>query len=56
MPFTDVETVANSVKSTGIHKIEDARTEFAIASHVHPYPSGVLAVSVYIGSLIRKNK
>ncbi|KAH7975656.1 hypothetical protein HPB52_004041 [Rhipicephalus sanguineus] len=55
MSFTDVETVIETVLSTGVHLTESRNVEFALAVHIHPYPSGVLAVWVYIAALTRKS-
>ncbi|KAH8030112.1 hypothetical protein HPB51_006544 [Rhipicephalus microplus] len=55
MSFTDVETVIEMVLSTGVHLTESRNVEFALAVHIHPYPSGVLAVWVYIAALTRKS-
>ncbi|XP_077547771.1 coiled-coil and C2 domain containing 2A [Haemaphysalis longicornis] len=54
MSFTDVETVIETVLSTGVHLTESRNVEFALAVHIHPYPSSVLAVWVYIAALTRK--
>ncbi|XP_075526800.1 coiled-coil and C2 domain containing 2A [Dermacentor variabilis] len=54
MSFTDVETVIEGVLSTGVHLTESRNVEFALAVHIHPYPSGVLAIWVYIAALTRK--
>ncbi|KAL3222939.1 hypothetical protein MRX96_049881, partial [Rhipicephalus microplus] len=55
MSFTDVETVIETVLSTGVHLTESRNVEFALAVHIHPYPSGVLALWVYIAALTRKS-
>ncbi|XP_029832757.4 coiled-coil and C2 domain-containing protein 2A [Ixodes scapularis] len=54
MSFTDVDTVIENVLSTGVHLTEAKNAEFALAVHIHPYPSNVLAVWVYVAVLSRK--
>lgn len=54
MSFTDMDTVVEKVLSTGVHLTEARNVEFALAVHVHPYPSNVLAVWVYVAVLTRK--
>ncbi|XP_065666713.1 coiled-coil and C2 domain-containing protein 2A isoform X3 [Hydra vulgaris] len=54
MPYTDSSTIVERVYGTGIHNSDDPDIEFALAVHVHPYPSGVLAIWIYIGRLLRK--
>ena len=48
------DKVVEAVYSTGIHNVKHQDVEFSMAVHVHPYPSGVEAVWVYIGCLVRK--
>lgn len=54
MPYTDMKSVIERVRSTGVHLTESPDTEFALAVHIHAYPSNVLSVWVYIASLSRK--
>ena len=54
MPYTEPSTIIERVYSTGVHNSDDPDIEFALAVHVHPYPSSVLAIWIYIGRLIRK--
>jgi coiled-coil and C2 domain-containing protein 2A len=54
MPFTDIPPVIDAVYSTGVHSIEDPDVEFALATHIHPYPHGVMSLWVYVGTLKRK--
>ncbi|XP_031567301.1 coiled-coil and C2 domain-containing protein 2A-like [Actinia tenebrosa] len=54
MPFTDIPPVMDAVYSTGVHSIEDPDVEFALATHIHPYPHGVMSLWVYVGTLKRK--
>ncbi|XP_067678650.1 coiled-coil and C2 domain-containing protein 2A-like [Haliotis asinina] len=53
MPFVDLETIVESVFSTGVHAQETSDVEFALAVYVHPYPNSVLSIWVYVASLIR---
>uniref|UniRef100_A0A090XDR5 Putative coiled-coil and c2 domain-containing protein 2a n=1 Tax=Ixodes ricinus TaxID=34613 RepID=A0A090XDR5_IXORI len=55
MSFTDVDTVIENALSTGVHLTEAKNAEFALAVHIHPYPSNVLAVWVYVAVLSRKS-
>ena len=55
MPFIDVSPIVERVYSTGVHHSEDPDVEFSLAVHVHPYPSSVLAVWIYVGRLTRKS-
>ncbi|TSL61152.1 Coiled-coil and C2 domain-containing protein 2A [Bagarius yarrelli] len=52
-PFTEIRPIVEAVHSTGVHGVEAANVEFALAVYVHPYPSNVLSVWVYIASLVR---
>ena len=54
MQFTDIPPVIDAVYSTGVHSIEDPDVEFALATHIHPYPHGVMSLWVYVGTLKRK--
>ncbi|XP_055977033.1 protein CC2D2B [Sorex fumeus] len=53
MPYTDIQSVVDAVYQTGIHSSEFPQVEFALAVYVHPYPSNILSVWVYLASLIR---
>ncbi|XP_046545533.1 LOW QUALITY PROTEIN: coiled-coil and C2 domain-containing protein 2A-like [Haliotis rubra] len=55
MPFVDLETIVESVFSTGVHAQETSDVEFALAVYVHPYPNSVLSIWVYVASLIRND-
>ncbi|KAA0701372.1 Coiled-coil and C2 domain-containing protein 2A [Triplophysa tibetana] len=48
----EIRPIIEAVHSTGVHKVEAPNAEFALAVYVHPYPSNVLAVWVYIASLV----
>lgn len=52
MLYTDFNSVTEAVYATGVHLAEDKRVEFALAAYVHPYPSNVLSVWVYIAALM----
>ncbi|XP_067226933.1 coiled-coil and C2 domain-containing protein 2A isoform X1 [Chanodichthys erythropterus] len=52
LPFSEIRPIIEAVHSTGVHKVEAANVEFALAVHVHPYPGNVLSVWVYIASLV----
>lgn len=53
MRYTDVQSVIDAVYQTGIHSSEFPQTEFALAVYIHPYPSNILSVWVYLASLAR---
>ncbi|XP_009294855.2 coiled-coil and C2 domain-containing protein 2A isoform X7 [Danio rerio] len=52
LPFSELRPIIEAVHSTGVHKVESPNVEFALAVYVHPYPSNVLSVWVYIASLV----
>ena len=54
MSYTDIEPLIEAVYSTGVHKIDTADVEFAIAVHIHSYPCSVMSVWVYVASLTKK--
>ncbi|XP_039261426.2 coiled-coil and C2 domain-containing protein 2A-like isoform X2 [Styela clava] len=51
MPFTDIDAVVKAVRSTEVHKIQDNDIEFALGVYIHPYPSSVLCVWVYVAAI-----
>lgn len=53
MAFSEMGPVVEAVHSTGVHTIQTANVEFALAVYVHPYPNNVLSVWVYLASLVR---
>uniref|UniRef100_W5JZZ7 Coiled-coil and C2 domain containing 2A n=1 Tax=Astyanax mexicanus TaxID=7994 RepID=W5JZZ7_ASTMX len=53
LPFSEIRPIIEAVYSTGVHNVEAPNVEFALAVYVHPYPSNVLSVWVYIASLVR---
>ncbi|XP_066527206.1 coiled-coil and C2 domain-containing protein 2A isoform X2 [Hoplias malabaricus] len=53
LPFSELRPIIEAVYSTGVHNVEAPNVEFALAVYVHPYPSNVLSVWIYIASLIR---
>ncbi|XP_060793645.1 coiled-coil and C2 domain-containing protein 2A isoform X1 [Neoarius graeffei] len=53
LPFSEIQPIVEAVHSTGVHSVEAPNVEFALAVYVHPYPSNVLSVWVYIASLVR---
>ncbi|XP_051947556.1 coiled-coil and C2 domain-containing protein 2A [Xyrauchen texanus] len=52
LSFSEIQPIIEAVHSTGVHKVESTNVEFALAVYVHPYPSNVLSVWVYIASLV----
>lgn len=53
LPFSEVRPIIEAVYSTGVHNVQASNVEFALAVYVHPYPSNVLSVWVYLASLLR---
>ncbi|XP_072295526.1 coiled-coil and C2 domain-containing protein 2A isoform X2 [Eucyclogobius newberryi] len=53
LPFSEIKPIIEAVYSTGVHNVQAPKVEFALAVYVHPYPSNVLSVWVYLASLIR---
>ncbi|KAJ0032189.1 hypothetical protein NQD34_002270 [Periophthalmus magnuspinnatus] len=53
LPFSEVKPIIEAVYSTGVHNVQAPKVEFALAVYVHPYPSNVLSVWVYLASLMR---
>ncbi|KAG8187652.1 hypothetical protein JTE90_005504 [Oedothorax gibbosus] len=56
MPYTDTESVIETVFATGIHLTEDATAEFSVAVYIHPYPCCILAVWVYVAVLMPRKE
>ncbi|CAD7012554.1 unnamed protein product [Ceratitis capitata] len=54
-PYTNLTTISERIKSTGIHLNSDKRVEFCLATHIHVYPNDVLSVWIFMISLIRKS-
>ncbi|XP_013408980.1 coiled-coil and C2 domain-containing protein 2A-like isoform X3 [Lingula anatina] len=53
MPFTEIQNIVESVHATGVWDNNNEGVEFALAVHIHAYPNSVLAVWVYVASLLR---
>ena len=54
LPYTELEPLVEAVFATGVHSNESNDVEFALAVHIHAYPSSVLSVWIYVASLMRK--
>uniref|UniRef100_A0A8D1Q6V0 DUF5523 domain-containing protein n=1 Tax=Sus scrofa TaxID=9823 RepID=A0A8D1Q6V0_PIG len=54
MPYTDVQSVIDTVYQTGIHSSEFPQTEFSLAVYIHPYQNNILSVWVYLASLAQR--
>ncbi|XP_067858763.1 protein CC2D2B-like [Heptranchias perlo] len=52
MRYSNLQTIFDKVYSTGIHNIEIPNAEFAVAVYIHPYPTNVLSVWIYVASLV----
>lgn len=53
MTFTDVDTVVEAVKKTGIHNADD-RAQIAIAVYVAQYANSASSVGVFLATLTQK--
>lgn len=53
LPFSEIKPIIEAVYSTGVHNVLATNVEFALAVYVHPYPSNVLSVWIYLASLMR---
>ncbi|XP_011179565.1 coiled-coil and C2 domain-containing protein 2A [Zeugodacus cucurbitae] len=51
-PYTNLTSISERIKSTGIHLNSDKRVEFCLATHIHIYPNDVLSVWIFLISLI----
>ena len=56
LPFIDMDGVVSAVRSTEVHKMQDPDVEFSLAVYVHPYPSSVLAVWIYVASIVNRRR
>ena len=52
--YSDLETITEAVKATGVHRDRDPGVEFSLAVLVEPYPGSVMSVWVYVASMVRK--
>ena len=52
--YSGMESIIETVYSTGVHTNMTKDTEFALAVYVHPYPSNVLSVWIYVANLNRR--
>ena len=54
LSYTEIDPLVEAVYSTGVHNIDTADVEFAIAVYIHPYPCSVMSVWIYVASLVKK--
>jgi coiled-coil and C2 domain-containing protein 2A len=54
MPYSNVQTIIDTVYSTKIFEHPTNDIEFALAVHIYPYPNNILAVWIYLAHLLRK--
>ena len=52
--YSDMETITEAVKATGVHLDRDPAVEFSLAVMVEPYPGSVMSVWVYVASIVRR--
>lgn len=57
LPYTSVSSIVTKVLSFGVHNNETdiEKTECGVSVYVHPYPSHVLSVWVFIGYTLKDN-
>ncbi|CAL1548859.1 unnamed protein product [Lymnaea stagnalis] len=53
IPYTDMDSITETVFSTGVHAQETSDVEFALAVYVHGYTNNVMSIWIYVASLIR---
>ena len=52
--YSDLETILEGVRGTGVHLNTDPGVEFALSVLVEPYPGSVMSVWVYVASMVRR--
>ena len=52
--YSDLDSITDAVKATGVHLDRDPKVEFSLAVHVEPYPGSVMSVWVYVASIVRR--
>lgn len=52
--YSDDDKIEQGLFDTRVHERDGPELEFALATHVHPYPSGLFSVWVYIACLTSK--
>ncbi|CAL1540858.1 unnamed protein product [Lymnaea stagnalis] len=53
IPYTDMNSITETVFSTGVHAQETSDVEFVLAVYVHGYTNNVISIWIYVASLIR---
>ncbi|XP_059159082.1 coiled-coil and C2 domain-containing protein 2A-like isoform X2 [Physella acuta] len=53
IPYTDMDSITETVFSTGVHAQETSEVEFALAVYVHGYTNNVMSIWIYVASLLR---
>lgn len=54
LEMSDDNPIVSAVRNTKIHENEDAKTVFALAVYIHPYPNRMGSVWIYVASLTEK--
>jgi coiled-coil and C2 domain-containing protein 2A len=54
MAYSTSAELVEAVMATGVYLNDSADIEFAVAVYVHPFPSNILSVWVYVASLTRR--
>ena len=54
MPYSNVQTIVETVYATKIFEHPTNEIEFALAVHIHSYPNNILAVWIYLAHLTSK--
>ena len=50
--YTEVSAAVDHVMSTRLHEERAADVQFALAVHAHQYEGGIVALWVYVGSMV----
>ena len=51
--YTDMESIEERLKETRVHETHHEDVLFLLAVHCEPFPSGVVSVWIFYGSLPR---
>ena len=52
--YSDLESIVEAVRGTGVHLCREPGAEFALAVAVEPYPATAMSVWVYVASMVRR--
>lgn len=54
MPYTNLISIVERVKSIGIHTVSDDNAEFSLAVRIFDYPRNIYSVWIFLVSLVPK--